>query len=265
MTLFFVFIITLASGLIAISGGNGLVLMPSLLMLNFHIKEILVVIRISAVVFVLFNLFAMMKEKEVPIVFNRHDLWITLISCVSILVCVPLLANLNDTSLMLFISFIIIILFFLIICKPSGEKHKKFFSIFLPIFAGICGSEVGGAGLIITVLYTLLGSNHIEATKRRIIPSLIIQIVAFVMLLLMQHVHFNYTLLMIVVIATAISGYLNTKIFFKLSTRSSKILFYFSFIFALSNLLWRAIKDIIWEYDHWGLIDTIEFMFSIHT
>lgn len=257
MILVLVFIVTVISGLIAVSGGNGLILMPSLLMLNFDIKEIILIIRISAVVFVLFNLFAMIKAKRVPD-FGRQDFSITLISCITILVCIPLLARFNNTNLMLFISLILISLFLLIIFKPSGKRFSKFFIILLPIFAGICGSEVGGAGLIITILYTLLGANHIEAVQKRIIPSLIIQIVACVTLFL-QNFNVNYSLMYTVIIATAIAGYLNIRIYLKLSSRNSKLLFYFSFIFSLGNLLEDIAENIMEDY-HLEWMDLLKFI-----
>ena len=47
-----------------VTGGNGLILMSSLLMMNYDIKEVMVLIRVSAVVFVLlFNLFALINGK----------------------------------------------------------------------------------------------------------------------------------------------------------------------------------------------------------
>ncbi|MCC2645788.1 MAG: hypothetical protein K0R94_1566 [Burkholderiales bacterium] len=262
MSIFLVFFVTLASGLIAVSGGNGIFLMPSLLILGFNIKDVLIMVRISAVVFVFFSFIATHKEKKVP-VFNRQDLYITLVSCASIVICVPLLSKLNDAGLMLFISVILVALFLFIIFKPSGQKHKNFFLVFLPIFAGICGSEVGGAGLIITALYTLTGANHLEAASKRLIPSLIIQILAFFMLL-MQNLHFHYILLLVVIIATAISGYLNMKIFFNLSSRKSKMIFYGGFLFALGNLLWHAIKEILKDFDHTNWINILKIIFTIH-
>jgi uncharacterized membrane protein YfcA len=188
----------------------------------------------------------MIKAKRVPD-FGRQDLLITCISSVSILVCIPILAKLNNTSLMFFISLILVGLFLLVIFKPNKNRFSKFFIFFLPIFAGICGSEVGGAGLIITILYTLLGANHIEAVQKRIIPSLIIQIIAF-LALFSQATNINYSLMYIVIIATSIAGYLNIKIYLKLSTKNSKLLFYFSFIFSLSNLLEDAIENILEDY-----------------
>lgn len=238
-----VFIVTVLSGLVAVTGGNGLILMPSLLILNYDIKEVMVLIRISAVVFVMFNLFALINGKQIP-KFDKKDLLITILSCVSVLISILLLSKLDNTNLMFLISIILISLFLLIIFKPKSTSLAGFFICVLPIFAGICGSAVGGAGLIISILYTLLGSSHIEAVQKRIIPSLIIQILSFA-IFMSQGIKVPITLLITVVIATAISGYLNMKIFLNLSPRNSKILFYASFIFSIANLLEDAVENIL--------------------
>ncbi len=238
-----VFIVTVLSGLVAVTGGNGLILMPSLLILNYDIKEVMVLVRISAVVFVLFNLFALINGRQIP-KFDKRDFTITIASCVSVLLSILFLSKLDNTSLMFLISVILIGLFFLILFKPKGTYLSGFFMCALPIFAGICGSAVGGAGLIISILYTLLGSSHVEAVQKRIIPSLIIQILSFATFM-GQGINVSVNLLIIVIIATAISGYLNMKIFLNLSPKNSKRLFYASFIFSIANLLEDAIENIM--------------------
>jgi len=37
---------------VAVTGGNGLILMPSLLMMNYDLKQIMVLVRVAAAVFV---------------------------------------------------------------------------------------------------------------------------------------------------------------------------------------------------------------------
>lgn len=243
LALFGVFIVTIISGLVAVTGGNGLILMPSLLMMNYDIKEVMVLIRVSAVVFVLFNLFALISGKQIP-KFDKRDLTITVTSCLSVILSIFLLSKLDNTSLMFIISIILIGLFLLVMFKPKGSYLAGFFMCTLPIFAGICGSAVGGAGLIISILYTLLGSTHVEAVQKRIIPSLIIQILSFVTFL-SQGINVSTSLLITVIIATAISGYLNMKIFLNLSPKNGKILFYASFIFSIGNLLEDAFENIL--------------------
>lgn len=238
-----VFTVTVISGLVAVTGGNGLILMPSLLMMNYDIKEVMVLVRVGAVVFVTFNLFALISNKRIP-KFDRRDFSITAVSCISVLCSILLLSRLDNTSLMFLISVILIGLFFLVLFKPKGNNLAWLFMCTLPIFAGVCGSAVGGAGLIISILYTLLGSSPVDAVQKRIIPSLIIQILSFA-IFMNQGINVPTNLLIIVVIATAISGYLNMKIFLNLSPRNSKILFYASFIFSIANLLEDAIENIL--------------------
>ena len=243
MALVIVFILTVVSGLVAVTGGNGLILMPALLMMDFDIKQILVLVRVSAVVFVAFNLLALVRSKN-SISFKKTDLFITLVSCVTVLLSITFLNKLDNTSLMFIISVILIGLFLLVVFKPKGNKLYWVFILLLPIFAGICGSAVGGAGLIISILYTLLGASPVEAVQKRIIPSLIIQILSFVVLF-SQGIKVDTSLMCIVIIATAISGYLNMRIFMKLSPRNGKILFYASFIFSIANLLEDAVENIL--------------------
>jgi uncharacterized membrane protein YfcA len=243
LALFAVFVVTVISGLVAVTGGNGLILMPSLLMMNYDIKEVMVLIRVSAVVFVLFNLLALINGKQIP-KFDKRDLTITIISCLSVLLSILLLTKLDNTSLMFIISIILIGLFLLVLFKPKGSYLTVCFVCTLPIFAGICGSAVGGAGLIISILYTLLGSSHIEAVQKRIIPSLIIQVLSFVTFM-SQGINVSINLLIVVIIATAISGYLNMKIFLKLTPKNGKRLFYASFIFSIANLLEDAFENIL--------------------
>lgn len=242
-----VFIVTVISGLVAVTGGNGLILMPSLLIMDYDIKEVMVLIRVSAVVFVMFNLFALINSKQIP-KFDKRDLVITVISCTSVLFSILLLSRLDNTSLMFIISIILIGLFILVLFKPKGNNLTWLFMCTLPIFAGVCGSAVGGAGLIISILYTLLGSSHIEAVQKRIIPSLIIQILSFT-IFMSQGINVSTSLLITVVVATAISGYLNMKIFMNLSPKNSKILFYASFIFSIANLLEDAIENMMGTKD----------------
>ncbi len=246
MLLTAVFLITLLSGLVAITGGNGLILMPSLLILGFDIKEILILIRTSAVVFVLFNLLALIQDKKVPAL-NKKDLFITILSSVTVILSSSLLTKLNDTILMLAITTILSGLFLLVIFKPKGKILNQIFIIVLPFFAGICGSAVGGAGLIITILYTLLGASPKESVQKRIIPSLTIQIIAFISLM-NQGINVNYPTLCVIIIATAIAGYLNMKIFMMLKPRAVKILFYTSFIFSIFNLIEDAIENILFTH-----------------
>ena len=238
-----VFIVTVISGLVAVTGGNGLILMPTLLMMNFDIKEIMVLIRVSAVVFVLFNLFAIIKDRKVPS-FGKKDLFITTISCLSVLSSIAILSKLDNTTLMFAISIILIGLFLLVIFKPQNKIFNQILIVVLPIFSGICGSAVGGAGLIISILYTLLGAEPVEAVQKRIIPSLIIQIISFIAFL-HQGINVDMTLLLTVIIATAIAGYLNMKIFMKLSPKNGKILFYASFCFSLFNLIEDALENLL--------------------
>ncbi len=252
MILIVVFILTVASGLVAVTGGNGLILMPALLMLDFDIKQILVLVRVSAVVFVAFNLLAMIRTKNV-VSFRRQDLFITLISCATVLLSITFLNKLDSTVLMFIISIMLIILFLLVILKPKTNSFSWIFILFLPIFAGICGSAVGGAGLIISVLYTLLGASPVQAVQKRVIPSLIIQIIAFATFV-SQGVRVDIRLMLVVIIATAISGYLNMKIFMNLSPRNGKILFYLSFLFSIGNLLEDVVENVLtnmgadWSY-----------------
>ncbi len=243
MIMAIVFILTLISGLIAVTGGNGLILMPALLLLDFNIKEVMVLIRISAVVFVTFNLFAMLNEQKMP-TWNRKDLLITLVSSLSVVISIVLLNKLNDTLLMLIISIILLGLLLLVVFRPKSNHYSKLFILVLPIFAGVCGGTIGGAGLIISILYTFLGSDHKEAVQRRVVPSLIIQIISF-LAFMSQGVHIKTDLLITVAVATAIAGFLNMKIFMKLSPRSGKILFYFGFAFSITNLLEKALNNII--------------------
>ena len=46
-------------------------------------------------------------------------------------------------------------------------------------------------------------------------------------------------------LATAIAGYLNIKIFMQLKPKTGKILFYASFLFSMFNLLEDAIENIL--------------------
>jgi uncharacterized membrane protein YfcA len=249
--LLLVFGVTLISGLVSVTGGNGLILMPALLMLNYDIKEIMVVVRVSAVVFVLFNLLAMMREKR-TVAFSKRDLIITLTSCLSVVLSVIFLNKLDNTTLMLLISAILIGLLLLVVFKNRLHKFSCGFIIILPVFAGICGSAIGGAGLIISIIYLLLGFDHVSATQKRIIPSLIIQILAF-LIFINQGIKINNNLLITVVLATAIAGYLNMKMFLNLSPRKGKILFYASFLFSISNLVEDALENILHSYGmDWG-------------
>jgi uncharacterized membrane protein YfcA len=238
-----VFIVTLLSGIVAVTGGNGLILMPALMILDFNIKEVLILVRTSAVIFVAFNLIALIKDKKM-LSFNKKDFFITALSSVTIIFSASLLTKLNDVLLMSIIALILVGLFLLVIFKPRGKILDQFFIIVLPFFAGICGSAVGGAGLIITILYTLLGADPKEAVKKRILPSLIIQIIAFTSLM-NQGIKIDYRTLTIVIVATAIAGYLNMKIFMKLTPKAGKILFYASFIFSIFNLLEDAVENIL--------------------
>lgn len=236
-----VFILTTLSGLISVTGGNGIALMPLLLIMHYNLIDILLLVRTSAVVFVLFNFFAVVRSKSVPKTDSR-DLLITAISCVSILFSITFMSKLNQPSLMFTIIVMLICLVIFLLFKPKKNKNPWIYILILPIFAGICGSTIGGAGLVISVLYTILGMDVVTACKKRIIPSLIIQIVAFSMFL-SKDFSVNYNLLFAVLLASAIAGYLNMKIFMKLSPRSGKILFYGSIIFSILNLL----EDIIFH------------------
>ena len=40
-----VFIVTVLSGLVAVTGGNGLILMPSLLIMNYNVREVMVLVQ----------------------------------------------------------------------------------------------------------------------------------------------------------------------------------------------------------------------------
>lgn len=241
--LIIIFFITLISGLIAVTGGNGLILMSSLLILGLNIKEILVLVRTSAVIFVIFNLAALIKDKKVPS-FSKRDLFITALASITVILSSFLLTKLNDTVLMTIITIILALLFILIILKPRGKILDQMFILILPFFAGICGSAVGGAGLIISVLYTLLGAEPQEAVQKRILPSLIIQIIAFISLI-NQSFTVDYLLFTTILVATAVSGYLNMKIFMKLSPKTGKILFYASFLFSIFNLIEDSIENIL--------------------
>ena len=58
-----VFIITFLCAMVSVSGGSGIILMPSLLLCGYDIKEILFVTRVSAVIFILSNLIAAIHAK----------------------------------------------------------------------------------------------------------------------------------------------------------------------------------------------------------
>jgi uncharacterized membrane protein YfcA len=236
------FAITIISTIISVSGGNGIILMPSLMMLHYDIKEIMYVIRISAIILVLFNLLALLHARKVP-KFTSNDFWITVISCLSVYLSIAMLTILNNTYLMVFIAMALAVLFFLVIYKPNAGHFSLLWILILPIFAGICGSMVGGAGLIISILYTLLGADHTMAVQKRIIPSLVIQIFAC-FAFSTQNFPLNSKLLIIVLVATAIGGYINMKIFLKLSKRTGKAVFYSSFFFSITNLFKNALEHI---------------------
>ncbi|MBK2026912.1 hypothetical protein IB643_01910 [Allofrancisella guangzhouensis] len=137
----------------------------------------------------------------------------------------------------------------MVIFKTKLERFSTFFIVILPIFSGICCSVIGGAGLIINILYLLLGVDHVTAVQKRLVPSLIVQTFAF-LVFLNQGIQINYSLMIVIIIATAISGYLSMRIFLNLNPITSKILFYSSFVFAISNLLKSAIEGIL---DNYGL------------
>ena len=241
--LIIIFIVTLISGLVAITGGNGLILMPSLLIVGLNIKEILVLVRTSAVVFVVFNLVALIKDRQVPTI-GKRDIFITLLASITVILSSSILTKLNDTVLMTIITVILVGLFLLVIFKPRGKVLDQIFIVILPFFAGICGSAVGGAGLIISILYTLLGAEPKEAVQKRILPSLTIQIIAFISLM-NQSIKIDSLTFFVIMVATAIAGYLNMKIFMKLSPKLGKILFYASFIFSIFNLIEDAVENIL--------------------
>lgn len=255
------FVITLVSGLVSVTGGNGLILMPGLLMANLDIKEVMVLVRVSAVVFVIFNLFAMFRIKEVPS-FDRKDFLVTLIACLSVFASVLVLTKLGDTTLMLVIAIILSSLFLFITFKPKKKSFSCIFTLILPIFSGVCGSVVGGAGMILSILYLLLGYDHTQAVKKRIVPSLAIQIVSFVMFM-SQDIAVNKELLFAIIIATAISGYLNMKIYMQLSKRTGKIIFYASFIFSIFSLLEDFFENILNNFGM-GWVDLTRFVLNAH-
>lgn len=242
MLLVVIFVITLLSALIAVSGGHGIILTPSLLLLGYDIKEIIFVTRISAVVFVLFSLIAVIQEKSVP-KFDFKDLLITFIACISAVLSVYFLNNLSNSNVMLFVVSVLIILLLLSIFDIVQAKHNWIFLMFLPIFAGICGSTVGGAGLIICLLYKIIGIDHCHAVKKRIIPSFVIQVITCINFLI-QITPANNKLLYTVILATAIGGYLNIRLFLKLPDHISKSFFYASTVFAISILIAKAWNNI---------------------
>lgn len=252
-----VFLIVLLAGLISVTGGNGLIIMPSLLILGYDIKEVLVLVRASAVVFVFFNIIgAVMSRQKVS--FDKKDFIITITACTSILISVALLSKLDHIALPFFIALILIGLFFLVIFKDKLSRFSTLFIIVLPIFSGICGSVIGGAGLIISIIYLLLGFDYETTVRKRLIPSLIVQVFAF-LVFLNQDIQINYSLMIVIIIATAIAGYLNMRIFFNLSSRAGRILFYGSYSFSISALLENAIGNILNSYG----LSWIDFFYTV--
>lgn len=242
--LIIVFIASLVSTVLCITGGHGMLLMPSLLLLGYNLKEIIVLIRVSAVVFVLFNLLGVVKLDKIP-PFDKRDILIIAIACISVMLSVELLVKLNPAQLTFMITGVLVALFIFVVFKPvKWQYHDTLLNICLPIFAGICGSTIGGAGLIICTLYMLTGCDHVEAVKKRIIPSLIVQIVACLSLFT-QKIPVDLGVLMTVLFATAIGGYLSMKLFFSLNELHRKILFYVSFVFSIISLLKDAISKML--------------------
>ncbi|MBK2026919.1 hypothetical protein IB643_01945 [Allofrancisella guangzhouensis] len=87
-----IFFIVLLAGLISVTGGNGLIIMPSLLMFGYDIKEIMLLVRASAVVFVFYNVVGMIADKN-KISFKKQDLIITITTCASVLLSIRTLGS----------------------------------------------------------------------------------------------------------------------------------------------------------------------------
>ncbi|MFN7095528.1 MAG: hypothetical protein ACK4M7_09205, partial [Burkholderiales bacterium] len=93
-----VFIITIIASTIAVSGGNGILLVPILSHLDFDLNEILFCVRICAIFFLIANFMAIRKEPS-KMQFEAKDWLFCVVACLSALLSISIIMSLSKLAL----------------------------------------------------------------------------------------------------------------------------------------------------------------------
>jgi uncharacterized membrane protein YfcA len=235
--LIIIFFAGLITSIIAGSGGNGLLLIPILMLLGFKVSHFIPAIRFCALVFTIGSILTMFFHHKKLYFISKKDLSMLGISMMSAIGTALIMHHATMLYVRISLISIFILMLFLTILPPNRLanvllKQAAWLRSILAFFAGVCGATVGGAGIVLTQMYMHCdGLTASEAMQKRLWPSMFIQLAACTTFLT-AHNFLSDQITWVLVIATIIGSYISMR-FIVINKNIAKIIVLSSIIFGI--------------------------------
>ena len=230
------------SSFIAVSGGNGLIMLPILMGLGFKLSYIIPLLRVTAVVFIITAMISAKMAKK-PLKPEKDDYPMIILIAISSIIAATFIHYFSEEFLEI-ITFTIVCFF--LIAKLNTKlftmiASNKILQGIICIFAGMCAALFGGAGVLITIILLSKGVEATALLSRRLVASLIAQASALSVFIFHGHIKIDENFFA-VTIFSAIGIFISTTLSYKIKGRFTPYLLYISIFVSLIMLGYKILN-----------------------